>query len=104
MGLGKTLQALWIDKKLRQDLRHAKGSYVHLKTLIIGSHIVLQNAWLPALKKVAPNARVVIVDPKNRGAFIKALRDPGVHYYLIHYEGVRLIKELQGTEWFHIIA
>lgn len=105
MGLGKTPTALWIDKENRlAHYREHGRSGPRLKTLIIGSSIILQDAWEPWIKRIAPNARVVICNPKNRAEFIRLLKDPNIHYYLVHWAGVRLIKELQQVNWFHVIA
>lgn len=66
--------------------------------------MVIQDAWLPWIKRIAPSARVVVCNPKSRGEFIRALADPNIHYYLIHWEGMRLVKELRTIKWFHVIA
>lgn len=47
---------------------------------------------------------MVVCNPKKRADFVKALKQP-YHYYVIHWEGMRLISsELRKLRWFHIIA
>lgn len=81
----------------------AGGKIKNRKTLII-SPLAVTNSWLRHVEKLAPSARVVVCDPKRRGDFVKALRQP-YHYYIIHWEGMRLIaSDLNKLHWFHIIA
>jgi SNF2 family DNA or RNA helicase len=44
-----------------------------------------------------------MIDPKNRDDFIKKLSQP-YHYYIIHWEALRLVDELQSLQWYHVIA
>jgi SNF2 family DNA or RNA helicase len=106
MGCGKTVEALALDKedRLAYYAEHGRPKAA-LKTLIIARPSALEDPWKDWILKFAPKARVVIINPKNRAAFIRALKDPTVHYYLMHWEAVRLItKELMAVNWFHIIA
>jgi TATA-binding protein-associated factor len=98
MGLGKTVQALYLDKLDRQNAKLAG------KTLIVAPLGTL-DAWEEHTKAIfGISARVVVVNPKDRPAFIAALRKPYTHY-IVHWEGMRLmIKELLKIKWFHIIA
>jgi SNF2 family DNA or RNA helicase len=104
MGLGKTLEALAIDKEDRKNWRAKNGDNLRLRTLIVAPLPVLEDAWLNHIKSFDPQARVVLCDPKDRPSFVKALKIGGYDYYVIHYEGSRLIAaELQKITWFHII-
>jgi SNF2 family DNA or RNA helicase len=35
---------------------------------------------------------------------VKALKDPNVHYYIVHWNVLRLMPELRQVQWFHVIA
>jgi SNF2 family DNA or RNA helicase len=104
MGLGKTFESLAIDVKHRKDIYDKSGiPTTALKTLIIARGSAFDH-WEETIYKFAPRAKVVVINPKNRPAFIRALKDPHVHFYIIHWDGVRLIEELKRVAWFHIIA
>jgi SNF2 family DNA or RNA helicase len=61
--------------------------------------------WRETILLFAPRANIVVINPKNREAFIRTLKDPQTHFYILHWEALRLIqKELASVGWFHIIA
>jgi SNF2 family DNA or RNA helicase len=115
MGLGKTYEGLAVDGDLRKD----KYAY-RRPTLIVapsGTHpdwadsiMAYNDSWLEDNRPTL----IRIIDRKNRQPFINALKDwedwridPNIAtacYFIMHYEGLRLIDELKYVKWFHIIA
>lgn len=101
MGLGKTFEALALDLRRRMTQLEGRRQTDH-KTLIIAPLSVL-SSWVAHLNVIWPKARVCIINAKNRDEFIGKLKEP-YHYYIIHWEGVRLVEELRSVGWWHIIA
>jgi SNF2 family DNA or RNA helicase len=99
MGLGKTVEAIALDCRRRRSLQTLQSAN---KTLIVAPLSAL-GSWALHLKMIWPKARVIVINPKRRQDLIDALGDP-YHYYVIHWEALRLIKELQDIKWWHIIA
>lgn len=101
MGTGKTFEALALD--LRRRTKQLDGyKQTDCKTLIVSPSTVM-SSWVDHIKEIWPKARVACIDPKNRDDLIRKLKQP-YHYYIIHWEALRLIDELQDVHWWHIIA
>lgn len=101
MGLGKTVEALALD--LRRRTTQLEGyKQTSCKTLIVAPLSVL-TSWERHIKMMWPGARVCVVNPKNRDDMISKLRQP-YHYYIVHWDGLRLMDELAGLHWWHVIA
>lgn len=101
MGLGKTVEALALD--LRRRTTQLNGhKQTDCKTLIIAPLSVL-DSWVKHIKAMWPAAKIVVIDPKNRADFVNKLRQP-YHYYLVHWQGLIKLPELQEGIWWHVIA
>ena len=101
MGLGKTFEALALD--IRRRTTQLKGHrQTDCKTLIVTPSSVV-SSWVDHIYAIWPSAKVAVIDPKNRPDLISKLSQP-YHYYVIHWEAVRLIEELRDIRWWHIIA
>jgi len=101
MGLGKTVEALALD--LRRRTTQLNGyKQTDCKTLIIAPLSVL-SSWERHIKAMWPAARVAVINPKNRDELARKLHEP-YHYYVIHWDGLRLMDELQQGRWWHVIA
>jgi SNF2 family DNA or RNA helicase len=101
MGLGKTFEALALD--LRRRTTQLDGYLqTNCKTLIITPTSVV-SSWAWHIKAIWSGAKVAVINPKNREQLIKQLYEP-YHYYVIHWEALRLMPELQNVNWWHIIA
>src|SRR5512139_1670630 len=100
MGLGKTVTALFLDKRNRE--MNPTGPF---KRTLIVCPLAVVASWEHHIKWLhGSNARVVSINPKDRGAFIRALKQQH-DFYIIHWEGLRLLrKEMAVYKWFHIIA
>lgn len=102
MGLGKTYEALALD--LRRRMKELDGrKQTDYPTLIVAPLSVI-DSWRQHLLTIWPKAKVAVIDAKYREALLAKLSHGGYHYYLIHWEGVRLMPELQSITWWHIIA
>jgi SNF2 family DNA or RNA helicase len=101
MGLGKTVEALALDCRRRAKQLAGQRQSNH-KTLIIAPLSVI-SSWQHHVQLVWPASRCIAINPKNRDEFVAALKGP-YHYYIIHWEALRLVKELQDVHWWHVIA
>lgn len=101
MGLGKTVEALALDLRRRVEQLAGMPQTQH-KTLIV-TPLTVRTSWEKHIRMMWPEARIVVVDPKNRQDLIDKLKEP-YHYYIVHWEGVRLIDELRQVQWWHVIA
>jgi SNF2 family DNA or RNA helicase len=101
MGTGKTFEALALD--LRRRTTQLTGyKQTDCKTLIVAPLSVL-GSWEKHIGAIWNGARVAVLNPKNRDDLIRKLRQP-YHYYVIHWEALRLMPELQDVHWWHVIA
>lgn len=101
MGTGKTFEALALDLRRRttQLNGHKQTDY---KTLIVAPLTVL-SSWVFHIKQIWPGGRIAVIDPKNRQDLIDKLSRP-YHYYIVHWEALRLVDELHQMKWWHVIA
>lgn len=95
MGLGKTYEALARDLFIRDRERDFGPGH----TLIVAPLSVLPS-WRNHIHELLPGAKVRVIDRKNRHLF---LQEPA-HFYLMHWEALRLMPELRDRTWLHIIA
>lgn len=97
MGLGKTLTAIYLDKSNRA------GQQGYLKTLVIAPLSVL-SSWEDHLREQT-DLPVYVIDPKNRTRFVTDATSVSTEgYFICHWDALRLMPELKGVPWFHIIA
>lgn len=98
MGLGKTLEAIATDREWRLK----SGTYWS-KTLVVSPLSVL-GTWEEHYAWALPGLDVYCIDPKNRPAFARALKED-YQVYLIHWDALRLLRvQLKDVEWFNIIG
>lgn len=90
MGTGKTYEAIALDQERRTCTRD--------KTLVVAPLSVLPS-WKEHVEELT-GLRVAMIDPKNRTKLLKTEAD----WYLVHYEALRLMPDLQKVPWMHIIA
>lgn len=102
MGLGKTLEAIELDRVKR---KHSPTSlrFDTNKTLILAP-LTPVGSWEDHYSWCLPEMRVAALDPKNRGAFLRAVTQGKHDIYLMHWDALRLMPELAEREWFHIIG
>lgn len=98
MGLGKTVQAIDLDWQRR--LNGAKGP-----TLIL-TRLSVVPEWENHYEWMLPNLlRTVVLNPKDRAAFVRAIERGDGDVYIMHWDALRLIaKDLYKVRWLHIIA
>lgn len=101
MGTGKTVEALALD--LRRRTTQLNGHrQTDCKTLIVAPLSVMGN-WENTINILWPGARIAMLDPKDRDAMVRKLRQP-YHYYIVHWEALRLMPELAAVHWWHVVA
>lgn len=115
MGLGKTYEGIAVDSDLRKD------KYAYRRPTLIIAPSGVHTDWADSImnynaswNKEDSNTLIRVIDRKNRQLFVNALKDwetwrsdPGIMtscYFIMHYEGLRLIPELRDVKWFHIIC
>lgn len=103
MGTGKTYQAIALDF-VNRELVVEKGNWKkdQLKTLVIAPLSVL-DSWRHHFEELT-DIPVVVIDPKKRADFIKAVSKSGSGVFICHWDAIRLMPELTSVSFFHIIA
>lgn len=100
MGLGKTIEGMEVDRRKRLA---AGKQGVHALTLVITT-LGGTDVWTQHYEDFLPHVPTYTIDPKNRGAFEKAVRAGRPGIYICHWEVLRLLPSLKERTWFHIIA
>lgn len=106
MGTGKTYEAIALDL-IRRELDQ---NFSYPKTLVVAPLTILQTTWERKFNELAPHLRTVVIDPKNRAAFVKAIRQNEADVYILHWDVLRILGPrnkpgvLKEQIWFHIIA
>lgn len=99
MGLGKSLQAVALDRLRREKQPNLVRKP---KTLVI-TYISIFSSWAEHFE-TETNLRVIMVNPRSRVKFIEALRCDEADVFIVHWQALRLMPELTEVEWFHIIG
>jgi SNF2 family DNA or RNA helicase len=95
MGTGKTFEAGAIDLLIREHFDDGN-------TLVVAPTTVLP-AW-EAFFDDWTDLEAVKIDSKNRQASWKEYVTGNAHIFLVHWEALRLMPELQEMEWLHVIV
>lgn len=102
MGVGKTHEAIAIDaawwSKTDPDVR--KTTY---GTLIVAP-LNTFDSWQEKYAAQAPDMDVVTIDRKNRDAFSYAIKHKRGDVFLMHWDALRLMPELQKYQFHMIVA
>lgn len=97
MGTGKTYEAIALDLCARKDMS------TFTSTLVIAPLTVLPS-WQQHFAELAPELKVVTVDPKNRSASWQQFLSSKADVFLVHWDALRLMPELQKHMFLHVIA
>ena len=105
MGTGKTYAAIELD--LRHRLERPPHE-ANLPTLVVAPLSTLSSVWEAHFNELT-DARVFVIDPKDRPAFIRAVLDPAQPFdvFICHWESLRLLNKddaFRRLMWGHIIA
>lgn len=87
MGSGKTLGAIERDLRIRKKVDEPA-----FRTLIV-TPLATHDQWQRTIEREVPGAKVIVIDPKDRDAFLSQAGQ----YYIMHYEALRLMPELRGV-------
>jgi SNF2 family DNA or RNA helicase len=99
MGLGKTLQAVELDRRRREKNPNLTPNP---KTLVI-TYLGIFSGWEKEFRGQT-DLRVHVLNPKNRKPFILDMLTDSADVFIVHWQALRLIPELEEIKWFHIIA
>lgn len=104
MGTGKTFEAIALDIAHREETQLLTGFKIkpelrEPKTLVVAPLSVL-GAWERTYRQLT-DLKVKVINPKKRELFLKG--EPA-DVYILHYDVLRLMPELQKVQWLHIIA
>lgn len=99
MGLGKSIQAVTLDR-----IRREKNPNLvkRPKTLVI-TYISIFSSWVETFENET-DLRVISLNPRNRKDFLLSLFTDSHDVYVLHWQCLRLMPELAEIEWFHIIG
>jgi len=100
MGTGKThvaiaIDALWYEKQ--------EGPGKPAPTLIIAP-LNTFDSWVEKYEMQAPDVDVYVIDRKDRNEFVQAIMRREADVYLMHWDALRLMPELQKFQFNVIIA
>ena len=98
MGVGKTVEGVALD------LVRRKQKWPTKKTLVVTLSGPVVNSWERHYHEWAPKLSVVTLDPKNREKSWKAFIQQDADVFIMHWDAVRLMPQLQDINWLHIIA
>src|SRR5579875_169917 len=102
MGTGKTYEAVARDDEIRAQEPEMPHTVRNRGTLVIGPLTILEDVWQTHFHELT-KLTCVVVNPKDRaGSWTEFLSRGDV--FCIHWEGLRLMPELQKFPWLHIIA
>lgn len=99
MGLGKSIQAVTLDRIRREKQPNLVR---RPKTLVI-TYIGIFSSWVDHFE-TETNLRVITINPRNRAPFMESLFTDQHDVYVVHWQALRLLPELAEIEWFHIIG
>lgn len=99
MGLGKSIQAVTLDKLRRE---RQPDLVKKPKTLVI-TYIGIFSSWTDVFVSET-NLRVVSINPRSRNDFLFKLFNDEADVFIVHWQCLRLMPELGEIEWFHIIG
>lgn len=99
MGLGKSLQAVTLDRLRREKQPNLVR---RPKTLVI-TYLGIFSAWLDCFN-TETSLRAINMNPRNRASFMDDLFNDRADVFIVHWQVLRLLPELSQIDWFHIIA
>lgn len=95
MGTGKTHEAIALDEAWWK-----KGAP---PTLVVAP-LNTFDSWLEKYSMQSPHTDVTVIDRKNRDKFVTAIRKRHGDVFLMHWDALRLMPELQGFQFNLIVA
>lgn len=117
MGLGKTFTAIALDHWHRLDTVYEQDprnldiakTYGQGKTLIVAPLTGVLDSWERHLHEFYKPSEdeplgIVKINPKKRQEFLDCVEDGRYDFYLIHWDGLSKIPQLQNYKWLHVIA
>jgi SNF2 family DNA or RNA helicase len=112
MGVGKTVEAVALDKARRELIKKVGVVHSPLLTLVVAP-MSMATAWEDHFRTWNPTLRVARIYPEEsatnqknifRSKFLEMIEHVKADVFICHWESLRLMPELRKTHWFHIIA
>jgi SNF2 family DNA or RNA helicase len=97
MGTGKTHEGIALDGYWYAAAKVKGPTLVVCPINVFGS-------WVQKYKMQSPETDVYVIDRKDRGAFVKALKAGKADVYIMHWDALRLIPELSKIKFLTVIA
>lgn len=67
------------------------------------TYIAIFSAWLEHFEQNT-DLKTVVINPKKRNDFMFALFNDDADVFIVHWQALRLLPELEEIQWLHIIA
>lgn len=97
MGVGKTVEAIMIDR-----IRREEGLYT--KTLVVTIAGAMVDSWARHFSLWEPDLKVVTLNPKDRNNSWSTFNSSKADVFIMHWDALRLMPSLADVSWLHIIA
>lgn len=117
MGLGKTVQAIDLDWQRRvagspSFMKPFSVGHAKTKPTLVITKLSVVPEWEQHYEWMQPTLTRVVLDPKDRASFLKAVRERTADVYIMHWDALRLLVDpskepervMAKTQWFHIIG
>ena len=72
-------------------------------TLVVAPLTTLESTWVYHFNELT-DLKTFVVDPKERAASFQDFVNLRGHVFMVHWEALRLMPELNSIQWLHIIA
>src|SRR6478752_738660 len=95
MGTGKTHEAIALDEQWNSEGK---------KPTLVIAPLNTHTSWQEKYSDQAPATDVITIDRKNRGLFYNAARSGRGDVFLMHWDALRLMPELQDIHFKVIIG
>jgi len=107
MGLGKTVEAIALDKSRRTaELSMIQAGWLAgwLKMTLIVTKKSVMGSWTDHYAQWAPGAKVVSLADVSRDMFQYMAVQQKAHVFICNWESIRLMPQLCQVRWLHIVA
>jgi len=107
MSLGKTRMGVGYDMVQRRSVKLnlcAHSTQQQGKTLVLAPLGNAIKQWKTNFATYQPGVPIYVIDPKKRNLFLAEVQKPGPGIYIMHWDALRLMPELQKVQWMHIIG
>src|SRR5688572_24171915 len=96
MGTGKTVVAIDLDKKRRQATLSTalQGWLPPRKLTLVVCPLSVMSMWRDHFAEWNPDLKVIVLDVKDRAAFVAAASSGEYDVYICHWKSLRMMPQL----------